>query len=150
METCPEPAETPGNQLPPLPGKCVPIPNVRAEVRDLSGRVVQIVETHVVLGLDLDSHGSPVVLVPPDRRNLNLFTMHWRLFIQRGNCGHELGTIIGPGDPFPEPGSSHGLRNFSVIEPVQPGMIDEGLQGMGVTVYSFDGKRYLGGRIDYR
>jgi hypothetical protein len=150
VETYPEMTESSGDQPPPLPGKCVEIPFVRAEVRDLSGRIFRIVETHVVPGLDLDGYGSPVVLVPPDRKNLNLFNMHWRLFIQRGDCGHELGTVIGLDEPFPEPGESEGLRNFSVAEPVQPGMAGEGFQGVSITVYSFDGRRYLGGRSDYR
>ncbi len=147
---CPEPAEPSGNQLPRLPGECVPIPHVRAEVRNLSGEVMHVVETHVVAGLDLDGYGSPVVLVPPDKRNLNLLTIYWRLFIRRGNCGYELGTVIGLSDPFPEVGDSNGLRNFSVVETVQPGATEEGLQGVGITVYTFNGERYLGGRTDYR
>lgn len=139
----------PADQPPQLPGKCNPIPQIRSEVRDSSSQILRVVETHVVPGLDLDGHGSPVVLVPPNRQNLNLFNMHWRLFIQRGDCGHELCIVIGMEDPSLEPGESHGLRNFSVVEPVEPDMIDESLLGVGITIYSFDGTRYVGGRIEY-
>lgn len=137
-------------RTPPLPGECLPIPQVRAGVCGPAGQVLRVVETHVVPNLDLDGCGSPVVLVPPDRQNLNLFNMYWRLFVQRGDCGHELGIVMGMEDPFPEPGESHGLRNFSVALSMEPGGMAGGLQGVGVTVYSFDGTRYVGGRIDYR
>lgn len=135
---------------PPLPGDCQPIPQTRAEIRDAHGQVLWEVETHVVPGLDLDGWGSPVVLVPPDRRDLSLHSMWWRLFIQRGDCGHELGLIIGVEDPMLEPGESNGLRNFSVIEPAPQDVVADLLQGIGSTTYVFDGQRYVGGRADYR
>lgn len=134
---------------PPLPGDCRPIPPVRTEIRDDHGEVQWVLESHVVAGLDLDGYGSPVVLVPPDRQNLNQYSMWWRLFIQRGDCGHELGIVIGGQDPSLEPGESHGLRNFSVVESVSMDVSD-GLQGIGVTTYVFDGKHYVGGRTEYR
>jgi len=140
---------TPAGALPPLPGDCLPIPGVRAEIRDVHGRIAWTVETHVVPGLDLDGRGSPVVLVPPDRRNLNQFAMWWRLFIQRGRCGHELGIVVGTEDPMPAPGESHGLRNFTVAESVAPD-VGGGLQGVGTTTYVFNGERYVGGRTEYR
>ena len=108
-----------------------------------------MVETHVVAGLDLDGYGSPVVMVPPDHQDLNQYSMWWRLFIQRGDCGHELGIIIGLGDPVIEPGESHGLRNFSMVKSMSPD-ISDGLQGFGVTKYAFNGERYVGGRTDFR
>ncbi len=138
------------NTLPPLPGDCIPILHVRTEIRDAHGQVGWVVETHVVPGLDLDGHGSPVVLVPPDRQDLNQYSMWWRLFIQRGDCGHELGIVIGMEDPVLELGESHGLRNFSVVESVPPEVAGDFLQGIGSTTYVFDGQRYVGGRTDYR
>jgi hypothetical protein len=135
---------------PSLPGDCVPIPQARAEIRDERGRVAWVVETHVVEGLDLDGHGSPVVLVPPERDNLNVFGMWWRLFIQRGACGHELGVIVGMGEPELEVGESHGLRNFSVITTTSFGTDEAAMQGIGSTTYEFNGQRYVGGQTDYR
>ena len=135
--------------LAPLPGDCLPIPHVRAEIRDAHGQVGWVLETHIVPGLDLDGHGSPVVLVPADRQGLSQNDMWWRLFIQRGNCGHELGIVIGIGDPVLEPGESHGLRNFSMMESTAMGGSDD-LQGIGVTTYAFDGKLYVGGRTENR
>ena len=134
---------------PPLPGDCLPIPQVRAEIRDARGQVQWVVETHIVANLDLDGHGSLVVLVPPDRQDLNQDSMWWRLFIQRGDCGHELGIVIGMEDPMLEPGESHGLRHFSVVESVSMDDSDD-LQGIGVSTYVFDGERYVGSRTEYR
>lgn len=134
---------------PPLPGDCLPIPQVRTEIRDAHGQVQGVVATHVVLGLDLDGYGSPVILVPPNRQNLNQNSMWWRLFIQRGDCGYELGIVIGMQDPMLDLGESHGLCNFSMVESA-PGDVSEDLQGIGVTTYVFDGKRYVGSRTDYR
>lgn len=134
---------------PPLPGDCISIPQVRAEIRDAHGQVQWVVETHVVANLDLDGYGSPVVLVPPNHQNINQSSMWWRLFIQRGDCGHELGIVIGMEDPMPEPGESHGLRNFSMVESVSMD-VSVSEQGIGVTTYVFDGERYVGGRTEYR
>jgi hypothetical protein len=133
-------------KAPSLPGDCLPIPQVMAKIRDAHGQVQRVVETHVVPDLDLDGHGSPVVMVPPDHLNISQSGMWWRLFIQRGDCGYELGIVIGMDDPIPEPGESHGLRNFSVMESVPVG----GEQGIGLTTYVFDGERYKGGRTEYR
>ncbi len=141
--------ETVTNDPPPLPGDCVPIPQVSAGILDAHGRVGWMVETHIVPGLDLDGHGSPVVLVPPDRQDLNQYSMWWRLFIQRGDCGHELGIVIGMQDPELELGESHGLRNFSIVESVSMD-VSADLQGIGVTIYVFDGERYVGSQMDYR
>lgn len=138
------------NKPPPLPGDCLPIPQVMNEIYDAHGQIQQVVETHIVPNLDLDGHGSPVVLVPPDRQNLNQYNMWWRLFIQRGDCGHELGIVIGTADLIPEPGESHGLRNFSAVECTSPDIAGDLLQGIGSTTYVFDGQHYVGGRIDYR
>jgi hypothetical protein len=134
---------------PPLPGDCVPIPQVRAEILDARSRLRWVAETHVVADLDLDGHGSPVVLVPAERPGLNQASMWWRLFVRRGDCGHELGIVVGMNDPAPAPGESHGLRNFSVVDSV-PMNVGRGLQGIGATTYSFDGERYVGGPVEYR
>jgi hypothetical protein len=141
--------ETVTNDLPPLPGDCVPIPQVSAAILDAHGNVGWLVETHVVPDLDLDGHGSPVVLVPPDRQDLNPNSLWWRLFIQRGDCGHELGIVIGIQEPELEYGESHGLRNFSVVESVSTD-VSADLQGIGITTYVFDGEQYVGGQTDYR
>lgn len=141
--------ETKTNGPPPLPGDCVPIPQVTAAVHDVYGQVGWTVETHVVPELDLDGYGSPVVLVPPDRQDLNQFSMYWRLFVQRGDCGHELGVVGGMDDPVRVPGTSHGLHNFSAVEPVPTDGSDD-LQGVGVTTYVFNGEYYVGGRTEYR
>jgi hypothetical protein len=130
-----------------LPGNCVPIPEVRAEIHDTHGQVGWVIETHVVPGLDLDSHGSPVVLVPPHRQGMNQFSMWWRLFIQRGDCGHELGIIIGMEDPVLELDESHGMRNFSMVESISTDAND-GLRDIGTTIYVFNGERYVGSRTE--
>lgn len=132
----------------PLPGDCRPIPQITAAIRDDHGAVRWIAATHVVAGVDLDGFGSPVVLVPPDRRDVNQYSMWWRLFIQRGDCGHELGFVIGMGEPVREPEKSHGLYNFSTMGSVAN--IAAGMQGIGATTYMFDGQRYVGGRTEYR
>lgn len=134
----------------PLPGPCVPIPHVRTAVRNADGHPRWLVETHVVPDLDLDGAGSPVVLVPPEREAVNLDAMYWRLFLQRGDCGHELGTIPGIADPEPEAGISNGLRDFSVAESNPTGQDDDALAGVGVTIYRFDGRRYVGGETEVR
>lgn len=132
---------------PALPGDCRPIPRVRSRVTDGRGGTGRVLETHVVEGLDLDGFGSPVVLVPPDRKDLSERAVWWRLFIQRGDCGHELGTIVGVRDPVPARGASHGLRNFGVVEAL--GDAGDG-QGVGSTKYVFDGERYAAGRTEHR
>ena len=53
-------------------------------------------------------------------------------------------------DPVLEEGISNGLRNFSTVAAAPPGTEDDLLQGLSVTMYSFNGKRYLGGRSDFR
>ena len=133
---------------PQLPGDCVPIPQVTGAVRDAQGEVYRLLETHVVADLDLDGFKSPVILVPPDRQDLNENAVWWRLFIQRGDCGHELGLVTGLEDPVLAQGTSHGLCNFSVMDTVRMDISDG--QGIGMKTYSFDGIRYVGGRTDYR
>lgn len=133
----------------PLPGSCVPIPFVETAVRDVHGHAAWTAQTHIVPGLDLDGYASPVVLVPPERAEVNATALYWRLFIQRGDCGHEVGTIIGTDDPVVLPGSTHGLRDFSVAESLEGGA-EDGTLGVGITVYTFDGERYVGGRTDVR
>lgn len=134
--------------LPILPGECRAIPQLKVEVLDARGQAGWLVQTHTVPGLDLDGHASPVVLVPADRPGLNLHTMWWRLFIRRGDCGYELGVVAGMEDPALEPGESNGLRNFSMVQAMRV-QRDGELQGIGITIYSFDGARYVGGRTEF-
>lgn len=131
-----------------LPGECRPIPRLKVEVLDEHGRVGWTVQTHTVPGIDLDGRASPVVLVPADSPGLNLYTMWWRLFIQRGDCGYELGIVSGMEDPVPEPGESNGLRDFSMAQALRA-RPDGGLQGVGITIYRFNGARYVGGRTEF-
>lgn len=135
----------PSALLPPLSGDCVPIPQVRAKVRDRHGFVRWEVESHVVPDLDIDGCGSPVVLVPPEATDLTENSMYWRLFVRRGNCGHELGVISGLDDPTRRLRSSHGLRDIEVASPAPAAVADNGLQGVAITVYQFDGRRYVPG-----
>ena len=130
---------------PPLPGDCVSIPQLRARVRDLHGDPRWEVATHVVDGLDLDGCGSPVILVPQEAPDLTEASIRWRLFVQRGDCGHELGIISGMDDPALHHGLSHGLRDLHVVSAAAPAVADDGLQGVASTVYRFDGRRYVPG-----
>lgn len=130
---------------PPLPGDCVSIPQLRARVRDRHGDVRWEVATHVVAELDIDGRGSPVVLVPLDVPDLTEASLRWRLFVQRGDCGHELGIISGIDDPALHLGTSHGLRDLHVVSAAAPAVAADGLQGVASTVYRFDGRRYVPG-----
>jgi len=137
--------DEPSPDPPPLPGDCVPIPHLSARVRDRNGELRWEVQTHVVPELDVDGCGSPVVLVPLEVFDLTEESMRWRLFVQRGGCGHELGTISGLDDPALHLGSSHGLRDLHVVSAAPAAVADTGLQGLASRVYSFDGRRYVPG-----
>jgi hypothetical protein len=134
---------------PPLPGECIPIPKVVQRVRDLQSRSEWTAETHSVPGLDLDGCASPVVVVPAVQANPTLETFCWRLFILRGECGHELGLIGGVEDPLPLSEKYFGLRSFYVIETATPEISEDLLQGLGTTIYRFDGSGYVAGRTEY-
>ncbi|HEX5503429.1 MAG TPA: hypothetical protein VFW96_12460 [Thermomicrobiales bacterium] len=131
-----------GQAPPPLPGPCVPVPRVRNEVHSRDGAARWVVETHTVPDLDLDGHGSPVVLVPAADPDLYPDTLRWTLYIMRGECGHAVGTIDGLDDPALEAGESHGLRNLSTLRPSGPGPRG----ALVLTPYTFDGRRYRAGK----
>lgn len=128
--------------LPPLPGPCVAVPQVKSEVVSRDGQVRWEVETHAVANLDLDGHGSPVVLVPSAGLGLHPDNMHWTIYVMRGECGHELGVIDGMEDPTPEPGESQGLRNISTLRPAWPESVGGRRGNLVLTRYAFDGQRY--------
>lgn len=130
---------------PALPGPCVAVPQVKNEVRSRDGAVRWEVETHCVAGLDLDGHGSPVVLVPPAEAELTPDLMYWTLYLMRGECGHELGIVEGLEDPTLEFGESHGLRNISTLRPSST-PDDRPLGNLVQTRYTFDGNQYQAGR----
>jgi hypothetical protein len=88
------------------PGRCVAIPNVIHAIRSQGHAIGQDGELHesdrrVSVGtshaVDVDGDGIPDVLVPAAGSKGECFEqLHWRVFVVRGTCGHELGTI-GPG-----------------------------------------------------
>lgn len=104
------------------------------------------VETHSVAGLDLDGHGSPVVLVPPGETELTPDRMYWTLYLMRGDCGHELGIVEGLEDPTPEDGESHGLRDISTLRPSSSASSGRPLGNLVQTRYTFDGNQYRAGK----
>ena len=130
--------------FPTLPGRCIPVPQIRTEVRDRHGKVDWVVETHLVEGIDLDGHGSAVWLVPPGRRDMNVGTMWWRLFIKRGDCGHEMGIVVGMNDPIALQVMSCGLFSFRMVESVVSEVGSE-MGSVASTTYSYNGIRYVGG-----
>ena len=130
---------------PPLPGRCVEIPQVKAVVatRDRSREFE--VETHVVTGLDVDGYGSPVVMVPADNPDRFADNLVWTMYLQRGDCGYDIGTITGLDDPTPLESSTKGFRDLSMVRPAG---IPSG-RGRGnviSTQYKFDGKHYRAGK----
>jgi hypothetical protein len=131
---------------PALPGACVAVPQVKNEVRSRDGAMHWEVETHFVAGLDLDGHGSPVVLVPPADDELTPDGMYWTLYLMRGECGHELGIVEGLEDPTLEAGESHGLRNISTLRPSSSAPSDRPLGNLVQTLYTFDGNQYQAGK----
>lgn len=133
--------------LPRLPGPCVDVPVVQNRVTSHDGTKTWMVETHVATGLDLDGHGSPVMLVPPTKSGLHPDDMYWRLYVMRGECGHELGEVGGLDDPSPEEGSSHDLRNISTLRSISPHLRSGQQRGnLILTRYTFDGQRYRAGK----
>jgi hypothetical protein len=129
--------------LPRLPGPCVEVPVVKNKVTNHDGTKSWDVETHVATELDLDGHGSPVVLVPPTDSDLHPDDMLWRLYVMRGECGHELGEVGGLDEPTLEEGSSHELRNISTLSSISPSQRSGGQRGnLVLTSYTFDGQRY--------
>lgn len=134
------------DDAPALPGPCVPVPQLKNEVRSTDGAMLWEVETHLVAGLDLDGHGSPVVLVPPaDETELTPERMYWTLYLMRGDCGHELGIVEGLEDPTMESGESHGLRNISTLR-ASSEPSERPLGNLVRTLYTFDGNQYRAGK----
>jgi len=136
--------------LPPLPGECLEIPDLVQRVRDTGSRSEWTARTHRVAELDLDGHASPVVLVPLQQIDTSLENFCWRLFIQRGDCGYELGLVGGLEDPVRMDEECFGLRSFCVAETAPEDLSDDLMQGLEMVVYRFDGNRYVAGPADYR
>ena len=129
---------------PPLPGRCVEIPHVKTVVRSEDGREFEV-ETHVVPDLDVDGYGSPVVMVPDDNPDILADNMEWTMYLKRGDCGYNIGTITGLEDPAQLESESNGFRDLSTV---RPAAVPSG-RGRGNVVstqYKFDGKRYRAGK----
>lgn len=137
------------NSLPSLPGECVEIDKVTLRVKDPLSQMEWIAETHQVPDLDLDGCASPVILTPMIQANPTLESFSWRLFIMRGNCGHELGLISGLEDPIQMEERHFGLNSFYIVEPAAPDIAETLMQGVGSTIYHFDGTRYVAGRTKF-
>ena len=134
---------------PPLPGRCVEIPHVEAVLRSRAGNREFEVETHVVRGLDVDGYGSPVVLVPVGTADVFAENMVWTMYLQRGDCGYDVGTITGLDDPVALESETKGFRDLSTVRPA--GVPSGRSRGNVVsTRYKFDGKRYRAGKGERR
>jgi hypothetical protein len=132
---------------PPLPGRCVEIPNVKAKVRSQDGSMEFEVETHVVPDLDVDGYGSPVVLVPDDSPDQVADNMTWTMYLKRGDCGYDIGTITGLDDPASLESESNGFRDLSTVRAAaRPTGRGRGRGNVVSTEYKFDGKRYYAGK----
>jgi hypothetical protein len=130
---------------PPLPGRCVEIPQVKAVVSSRDGNAKFEVETHVIPGLDLDGYGSPVMMVPATDSEPSSDAMLWTLYIVRGDCGYDVGTINGLDDPVPLESRTNGFRDFSTVRsaPVPSARMRGNVVS---TIYTFDGERYRAGK----
>ena len=129
---------------PPLPGRCVEIPHVKTVVRSEDGGEFEV-ETHVVPDLDVDGYGSPVVMAPDDNPEILADNMEWTMYLKRGDCGYNIGTITGLEDPAQLESESNGFRDLSTV---RPAAVPSG-RGRGNVVsmqYKFDGKRYRAGK----
>ena len=129
---------------PPLPGRCVEIPHVKTMVRNQDGGEFEV-ETHVVPDLDVDGYGSPVVMVPDDNPELSADDMEWTMYLKRGDCGYDVGTIAGLEDPAQLESESNGLRDLSTVRPASVPS-GRGRGNVVSTQYKFDGKRYRPGK----
>ena len=67
----------------------------------------------------------------------------------RGECGHELGLVGGMEDPLPLSGYCFGLKSFCVVETATPEISEDLMQGLGTTIYQFNGTSYVAGRTEY-
>jgi hypothetical protein len=117
------------------PGKCVAIPNVTHEIRRRSMGIGQDGEpqesdtrlnaaTHHAF--DIDGDGIPDVLVPAAATAGECFEqLHWRVFLVRGACGHELGAV-GPGWVTVD-----GARDASGFHPLVAGTNSTGTDAQG-------------------
>lgn len=129
---------------PPLPGRCVEIPHVKTVVRSEDGGEFEV-ETHVVPDLDVDGYGSPVVMAPDDNPEILADNMEWTMYLKRGDCGYNIGTITGLEDPAQLESESNGFRDLSTV---RPAAVPSG-RGRGNVVsmqYKFDGERYRAGK----
>ena len=67
----------------------------------------------------------------------------------RGECGHELGLVGGIEDPLPLNERFFGLNSFYVVETATPEISEDLMQGLGTTIYRFNGTSYVAGRTEY-
>ena len=134
---------------PPLPGRCVEVPHVKGVVYSRDGSVEYGVETHTVADLDLDGHGSPVMMVPQIDPGLHAEEMLWKLYIVCGDCGYEVGTVTGLDDPVALESVTNGLHDFQTARPA-PAQSGRMRGNVVSTRYKFDGKRYRAGKGDRR
>ena len=129
---------------PPLPGRCVEIPDVKTTVRGKDGGEFAV-QMHVVPDLNVDGYGSPVVLVPDVNPDQFADNMTWTMYLKRGDCGYDIGTITGLEDPAELESESNGFRDLSTVRPAaRPS--GRGRGNVVSTQYKFDGKRYRAGK----
>jgi hypothetical protein len=93
--------------------------------------------------LDIDGDGQPDALVPVPAQGDCNFDLHWAVYIARGQCGHEVGVVVGGLDPKRGPISS-GLPELTTV--VEVGAQDDPLRPARHRttnrVYQFDGAAY--------
>lgn len=134
---------------PPLSGRCVEVPYVKGVVASRDGTAEYDVETHTIADFDLDGYGSPVMMVPQIAPNLHSESMLWTLYLVRGDCGYNIGTITGLDDPVVAESLTNGLRDFQTVRPA-PAPSGRMRGNLISTRYKFDGKRYRAGKGDRR
>lgn len=122
---------------------------MKGVVTSRNGSAEYDVETHTVAGLDLDGYGSPVMMVPQTALNLHSESMLWTLYLVRGDCGYDIGTVAGLEDPVATESVTNGFRDFQTVRP-GPAPGRRGRGSLMSTRYIFDGKRYRAGKGDRR
>lgn len=81
---------------PPLPGPCVPIPEVEFQISTKIGDALFPVWFFTCHDLDLDGDGVLDATVPLASGARCNDDVRWALYVTRGACGHRVGTV-GPG-----------------------------------------------------
>jgi hypothetical protein len=94
------------------PGRCLPIPQLSHHVYVTSSGIDNDGEFHESVnrwlldtfrGLDVDGDGIDDAFVPiAPNRNACPEEVSYRVYVVRGNCGHDLG-VVGPGSVTPNP-----------------------------------------------